>query len=147
MLMESLAVGRGISLPAQAIGGAKLATRGIGAYALIRQQFGLNIGKFEGIEEAMARIGGYTYLMDAARGYVCGALDSGAKPAVITAIAKYNFTELGRQVINDAMDISAGAGISLGPRNLFAHNRSEEHTSELQSRGHLVCRLLLEKKK
>lgn len=122
MLMESLAVGRGISLPAQAIGGAKLATRGIGAYALIRQQFGLNIGKFEGIEEAMARIGGYTYLMDAARGYVCGALDSGAKPAVITAIAKYNFTELGRQVINDAMDISGGAGISLGPRNLFAHN-------------------------
>src|SRR5690625_6170990 len=100
----------------------------------------------------MDRIGGYPYLMDAARGYVCGALDSGAKPAVITAIAKYNFTELGRQVINDAMDISAGAGISLGPRNLFAHNymaapiRSEEHTSELQSRGHLVCRLLLEKK-
>src|SRR5690625_1102041 len=60
--------------------------------------------------------------MDAARGYVCGALDSGAKPAVITAIAKYKITELGRQVINDAMDISAGAGIALGPRNLFAHN-------------------------
>lgn len=122
MLMESLAVGRGISLPAQSIGGAKTATRAIGAYALIRKQFGLNIGKFEGIEEPMARIGGYTYLMDSARGYICGALDKGAKPAVVTAIAKYNFTELGREVINDAMDIVGGAGISRGPRNIFAHS-------------------------
>lgn len=121
MLMESLAVGRGISLPAQAIGGAKTATRAIGAYAAIRKQFGINIGKFEGIEEPMARIGGFTYLMDAARGYICGALDRGAKPAVATAMAKYNFTELGRQIINDAMDIVGGAGISRGPRNLFAH--------------------------
>lgn len=122
MLMESLAVGRGISLPAQAVGGTKTATRAIGAYAAIRKQFGLNIGRFEGIEEPMARIGGYTYLMDAARGYICGALDKGAKPAVVTAIAKYNFTELGREVINDAMDITGGAGISRGPRNIFAHS-------------------------
>lgn len=122
MLMESLAVGRGISLPAQAIGGAKTATRAIGAYAAIRKQFGLNIGRFEGIEEPMARIGGYTYLMDAARGYICGALDGGAKPAVVTAIAKYNFTELGREIVNDAMDIMGGAGISRGPRNIFAHS-------------------------
>ena len=122
MLMESLAVGRGISLPAQSIGGSRTATRSIGAYAAIRKQFGLNIGKFEGIEEPMARIGGYTYLMDAARTYICGALDKGEKPAVVTAIAKYNFTELGREVINDAMDISGGAGISRGPRNLYAHS-------------------------
>jgi len=122
MLMESLAVGRGISLPAQSVGGAKTAFRTIGAYAAIRKQFGLNIGKFEGIEEPMARIGGYTYLMDAARGYICGALDKGAKPAVVTAIAKYNFTELGREIINDSMDIVGGAGISRGPRNIFAHS-------------------------
>lgn len=122
MLMESLAVGRGISLPAQSIGGAKMAFRAIGAYASIRKQFGLNIGKFEGIEEPMARIGGYTYLMDANRAYICGALDKGAKPAVVTAIAKYNFTELGREIINDSMDIVGGAGISLGPRNLFGHS-------------------------
>ncbi len=122
MLMESLAVGRGISLPAQAIGGAKTATRAIGAYAAIRKQFGLNLGKVEGIEEPMARIGGYTYLLDAARGYICGALDKGAKPAVVTAIAKYNFTELGREIVNDAMDIVGGAGISRGPRNVFAHS-------------------------
>ncbi|HKL13982.1 MAG TPA: acyl-CoA dehydrogenase, partial [Balneolaceae bacterium] len=122
MLMESLAVGRGISLPAQSIGGARTAFRAVGAYAAIRKQFGLNIGKFEGIEEPMARIGGYTYLMDAARSYICGALDKGAKPAVITAIAKYNFTELGREIINDSMDIVGGAGISRGPRNIFAHS-------------------------
>jgi len=121
MLMESLSVGRGISLPAQSMGGAKLATRATGAYASFRRQFGLNIGKFEGIEEPMARIGGFTYLMDAARTYTTGGLDKGAKPAVITAIAKYNFTELFRTIINDAMDITGGAGISRGPRNIFAH--------------------------
>lgn len=122
MLMESLAVGRGISLPAQSVGGAKVATRALGAYTAFRRQFGINIGKFEGVEEAMARIGGFTYLMEAARRYTCGGLDIGAKPAVVTAIAKYNFTELGRVIINDAMDIMGGAGISRGPRNIFAHS-------------------------
>jgi len=122
MLMESLSVGRGISLPAQAAGGAKTAVRTVGAYAAIRKQFGLNIGKFEGIEEPMARIGGFSYLMEAARIYTCGALDKGAKPAVVTAIAKYNFTELGRKIINDSMDILGGAGISRGPRNLLANS-------------------------
>jgi acyl-CoA dehydrogenase len=121
MLMESLAVGRGISLPASSLAGAKLSTRVVGAYAAIRKQFGLNIGKFEGVEEPMARIGGYTYLMEAARKYTTGGLDKGAKPAVVTAIAKYNFTELTREIINDAMDIVGGAGISRGPRNVFAH--------------------------
>lgn len=121
MLMESLGVGRGISLPAQSVGGAKVATRAIGAYTAIRRQFGINIGKFEGIEEPMARIGGLTYLMEGGRRYTCGGLDSGEKPAVVTAIAKYNFTELGRQLINDAMDIQGGAAISRGPRNIFAH--------------------------
>jgi len=120
MLMESLGVGRGISLPAQSTGGAKLATRAIGAYAAVRRQFGINIGKFEGIEEAMARIGGFTYLMEGARRYTCGGLDIGEKPSVVTAIAKYNFTELGRLIVNDAMDIQGGAGISRGPRNIFA---------------------------
>ncbi len=120
MLMESLGVGRGISLPAQSMGGAKVATRALGAYTAVRKQFGINIGKFEGIEEPMARIGGFTYLMDAARRYTCAGLDMGEKPSVVTAIAKYNFTELGRQIVNDAMDIQGGAGISRGPRNIFA---------------------------
>lgn len=121
MLMESLAAGRGISLPASATGGAKMVARVVGAYAAVRQQFGTSIGKFEGIEEPLARIGGFAYLLEAARRYTNGGLDGGAKPAVVTAIAKYSFTELGRKAVVDGMDVVAGAGISLGPRNLLAH--------------------------
>lgn len=120
MLMECLAAGRGISLPAQATGGAKLATRVTSAHAVIRQQFGVSIGKFEGVEEALARIYGYTYGLEAARRYTLGAIDKGVKPGVVTAMLKYHATELGRKVINDAMDVMGGAGISLGPRNVLA---------------------------
>lgn len=120
MLMESLAVGRGISLPASSVGGTRLAARVAGAYAAIRKQFGLPIGKFEGIEEPLARIGGYAYILEAARRFTCGGLDSGQKPPVVTAIAKYNFTEILRKSITDAMDILGGAAISRGPRNVLA---------------------------
>ncbi|HWW59997.1 MAG TPA: acyl-CoA dehydrogenase [Thermoanaerobaculia bacterium] len=121
MLTESLAAGRGISLPAQSTGGAKLATRVISAYASVRKQFGLPIGKFEGIEDPVARIAGFNYLLEAMRRYTLGAIDQGIKPAVVTAMAKYNATEIGRKIINDAMDIAGGSGISRGPRNLLAH--------------------------
>lgn len=121
MLMESLAAGRGISLPASSTAATKMAARVSGAYATVRQQFGLSIGKFEGIHEPLARIAGNAYITEAARRYTCGALDKGAKPAVVTAIMKYNTTEMARQSIVDAMDIAGGAGISLGPRNLLAH--------------------------
>lgn len=121
MLMECLAAGRGISLPATSTGGAKLVARAASAYATLRKQFGLAIGKFEGIEEPLARIGGYTWLLEAARRYTCGGLDDGAKPPVVTAIAKYQSTELFRKIINDGMDVLGGAAISRGPRNLFAH--------------------------
>ncbi len=121
MLMQSLAAGRGISFPATCAGVAKLVTRVTGAYASTRKQFGLSIGRFEGIEEPLARIGALTYLIDAARLYTCGAVDKGEHPAVISAIAKYNLTELSRQVINDGMDILGGAGICRGPRNLLAN--------------------------
>ncbi len=121
MLMECLAAGRGISLPATATGGAQMVARAVGAYAAVRQQFGLPIGRFEGIEEPLARIAGFTYVLEAARRYVCGALDGGQKPAVVTAIAKYNTTELWRKIINDGMDVMGGAAISRGPRNLLAN--------------------------
>ncbi|MCU1246288.1 MAG: acyl-CoA dehydrogenase [Acidobacteria bacterium] len=121
MLTESLAAGRGISLPAQAVGGTKLITRVISAYSSIRKQFGLSVGKFEGIEEPLARIAGFNYILEAMRRYTLGAIDKGIKPAVVTAMAKYNATEIGRKVINDGMDIAGGSGISRGPRNLLAH--------------------------
>ena len=121
MLMQSLAAGRGISLPALATGGIKAAARVAGAHALVRKQFGLSIGKFEGIEEPLARIGGWAYLTEAARRYTCGGLDSGAKPAVVTAMMKYHTTELLRKSVNDGMDILGGNGISRGPRNTLAH--------------------------
>lgn len=121
MLMQSLAAGRGISFPATCTGIAKLVTRVTGDYATVRKQFGLSIGRLEGIEEPLARIGGLTYLMEAARVYTCGAVDRGEQPAVISAIAKYNFTELSRKIINDGMDILGGAAICRGPRNLLAN--------------------------
>jgi acyl-CoA dehydrogenase len=121
MLMESLAAGRGISLPASSAGGIKSVMRVTGAYAAVRKQFGVQIGRFEGIEEPLARIGGYAYIYEAARKFTCGGLDKGAKPAVVTAIAKYNFTETMRKAINDGMDILGGAAISRGPRNLLAN--------------------------
>ncbi|MCU0866761.1 MAG: acyl-CoA dehydrogenase [Planctomycetes bacterium] len=121
MLMECLAAGRGISLPATATGGAQMVARSVGAYAAVRQQFGLPIGRFEGIEEPLARIAGSTWLLEAMRRYVNGALDKGQQPAVVTAIAKYNTTELWRKIINDGMDVMGGAAISRGPRNLLAN--------------------------
>jgi acyl-CoA dehydrogenase len=92
----------------------------IGAYATIREQFNLPIGRFEGIEVPLARIGGTLYWMNAMRVVTAGAVDAGEKPAVVSAIAKCWSTEAMRRVVNDAMDISGGAGISKGPRNTLA---------------------------
>ena len=120
MLTECLAAGRGISLPSTAAGGAKVGLYATGAYARIREQFHQPIGKFGGIEEALARIGAYTYIMDATRLFNAAAVDRGEKPAVPSAITKYHVTELGRLVMNDAMDIHGGKGICMGPKNYLA---------------------------
>ncbi|MBM3345029.1 MAG: acyl-CoA dehydrogenase [Betaproteobacteria bacterium] len=119
MLMECLAAGRSISLPSSAVGYTELAARAVGAYARVRSQFKTPIGKFEGIEEAMTRIGGNLYLMDAARKMTAGAIDLGEKPSVVSAIVKYHLTERGRAVVNDAMDVLGGKGICLGPNNFM----------------------------
>ena len=121
MLMESLAAGRSISLPSLAVASAELATRLVSAYATVREQFDTPIGRFEGIEEPLARIGGLTYLMNAARKLTAGAVDAGEKPAVLSAIVKAYLTEGMRRVVIDAMDIRAGAAICRGPRNILAH--------------------------
>jgi acyl-CoA dehydrogenase len=121
MLMECLAAGRAISLPAQSLGTTKLTARVTSAYSAVREQFGVSINKFEGVEERLARILGLAYLMDSSRRFTAGAVDSGIKPAVVSAIAKCYMTELARVVINDGMDILGGAGISRGPHNLLAN--------------------------
>jgi acyl-CoA dehydrogenase len=117
MLMECLAAGRSISLPASSMGGMKLAARTSGAYSRVRKQFKMPIGKFEGVEEPLARIGAHTYMVDAARQFTALAVDLGEKPSVVSAIMKYHSTERGRTVINDAMDVHGGKGICLGPDN------------------------------
>lgn len=120
MLMNALAAGRSISLPANSCGTAKMCALTTGAYGRVRQQFRVSIGRFEGVEEAIARIGGNAYLMEAARVMTAGAVDLGEKPAVVSAIVKYHLTERARQTINDAMDVHGGKGICMGPNNYLA---------------------------
>lgn len=121
MLMESLAVGRGISLPSTSTGGSKLATYVASTYSVVRYQFGLSIAKFEGIAEVLGRLGASTYMLDSAKTFTLGAINAGKKPAVSNAIMKYESTEMFRRNVMDAMDIQGGAAISRGPRNLLAH--------------------------
>lgn len=119
MLMECLAAGRSISLPSSNTGMAMVATRATGGYARVRSQFKTAIGRFEGIEEPLARMAGNTYMMDAARRMTAGAIDLGEKPSVVSAIVKYHVTERARQVVNDGMDVLGGKGICLGPNNFL----------------------------
>jgi acyl-CoA dehydrogenase len=119
MLMECLAAGRGISLPASSTGMAKLAVRTTGGYARVRQQFKTPIGMFEGIEEPLSRMGGNLYMMDATRVLTARAVDLGEKPAVLSGITKLHLTERGRKVVTDAMDVVGGKGICMGPSNFI----------------------------
>ncbi|BDH46994.1 acyl-CoA dehydrogenase [Salmonella enterica subsp. enterica serovar Choleraesuis] len=120
MLVECLSVGRGITLPSNATGGLKTAALATGAYAHIRRQFKISIGKMEGIEEPLARIAGNTYVMDAAASLVTYGIMLGEKPAVLSAIVKYHCTHRGQRAIIDAMDITGGKGIMLGKSNFLA---------------------------
>ena len=117
MLVEQLSVGRCISLPSNTAGAAKGAVYASGAYARIRRQFNQPIGRFEGIEQVLARMAARTYIIDAARSVTAGAIDGGEKPSVPSAMLKYHATELGRLIANDAMDVQGGKGICLGPKN------------------------------
>jgi acyl-CoA dehydrogenase len=122
MLVEQLSVGRCISLPSNATGGSKAGVWATGAYARIRRQFNMPVGKFEGVETVIARMVGLTYTQDAARSVTAGAIDGGEKPSVPSAMLKYHVTEMGRQVANDAMDVHGGKGICIGPRNYLARS-------------------------
>ncbi len=120
MLVECLSVGRGITLPSNSTGSLKSIALAIGAYAHIRRQFRLPIGKMEGIEEPLARIAGNAYVMDAAATLITSGIMLGEKPAVLSAIVKYHCTHRGQRAIVDAMDIAGGKGIMLGKSNFLA---------------------------
>ena len=117
MLVELLSVGRAITLPSTGSGGGQAGSYATGAYAKIRKQFNTSIANFEGVGDALTRIGGHTYIMNAAVAVTAGAIDQGEKPAVPSAILKYHCTELARKVSNDAMDVHGGKGVMMGPNN------------------------------
>ena len=121
MLMTALAAGRGISLPSLSAAGAAYAARTTGAYARIREQFGISISKFEGVEEPLARIVATAYQLDAARRLTCAALNAGVHPAVISGIMKLHATERMRTAIDDAMDIHGGKAVIDGPQNYLGN--------------------------
>ena len=121
MLVESLSIGRGISLPSVSLGGSKLALKVVSSYSQIREQFGLSIDRFEGVEEKIAKIAAFTYMLNASRNYTLDAIDNGVRPGVINSVMKYHATEKFREVINDAMDVLGGSAIIRGEKNLLAH--------------------------
>lgn len=120
MLMECLAVGRGISLPALSTSTSEMTYLNVGAFSRIRQQFKISVGKFEGVQEATSEIASDTYMLEAFRYLVTCGLNQGGKPAVMTAIAKYYATEGMRKVVNHGMDVVGGRAIQMGPRNFLA---------------------------
>ncbi len=120
MLMECLSVGRGISLPALSTAAGEMCYLTVGAFAKVRQQFKISVGKFEGVQEVSSDIASDTYLLEAFRYMVTCGLNQGGKPAVMTAMAKYYATETMRKVVNHSMDIVGGRAIQMGPRNFLA---------------------------
>ncbi|MDH5822830.1 acyl-CoA dehydrogenase [Luteimonas sp. RD2P54] len=122
MLVECLSIGRSITLPSSGSGGAKMGAIVTGAYARIRKQFGLSVGRFEGVEEALARIGGRAFAISALAQATAAAVARGENPAVPSTIAKYHCTEMAREVSRDVMDVHGGKGIILGPRNYAGRN-------------------------
>jgi acyl-CoA dehydrogenase len=143
MLVECLSVGRAITLPSTSAGASRLAAVVSGAYARIRKQFGLSIGRFEGVEEALARIAGYTYAATALSQATAAAVDRGEKPAVPSAIAKYHCTELAREVARDAMDIHGGKGVQLGPNNYLGRGWQAAPISITVEGANIMTRTLM----
>jgi len=143
MLVECLSVGRAITLPSTASGGSKAGAVVTGAYARIRKQFGLSIGRFEGVEEALARLAGNAYSVSALSQATAAAVDRGEKPAVPSAIAKYHATEMGRQVATDAMDVHGGKGVILGPSNYLGRSWQAAPISITVEGANIMTRTLM----
>ncbi len=143
MLMECLAAGRCISIPSTVTGGSKHRAIGTGYYSRIRKQFNVCIGAFGGVEEALARVGAYTYLMEALRTFAVGGVDRGEESAVASAITKYHASELARIITNDSMDIHGGKGICMGPHNYLARGYQEMPIALTVEGANILTRCLI----
>lgn len=143
MLMEQLAGGRAISLPAGAIGAAKVVSAATGPYSMIRQQFSIPIGRMEGIESKIAKINALTYMMDGARIAACSAIDNGEQPPVVSAVLKAWTTEVARQLGTDGMDIFAGAGVMQGPNNILGPGYSSAPVGVTVEGANIMTRTLI----
>jgi len=143
MLMGCLSAGRGISLPATGGAASKMALRTTGAYARVREQFGISINKFEGVEEVLAKMGGLTYMMDAARLNTVAGLNIGEQPAIVSAIAKYYLTEGAREIIDGAMDIHGGRAICMGPNNYMARSYQQIPVAITVEGANILTRCLI----
>lgn len=119
MLIECLGAGRGVSLPSLATASGEMCYLTVGAFARIRRQFNMEVGKFEGVQEATAEIASSAYTLEAMRQLVTRGLEDGP-PGVLTAMAKYHTTERMRKLVNHGMDVVSGRAIQLGPRNFMA---------------------------
>jgi len=143
MLMEQLAGGRAVSLPAGAIGGMKVTSAATGAYSVIRHQFGFQIGQMEGIQEKLARIAAMTYLFEGARVYTCSALDNGQQPPVVSALLKSSSTEYAQKLLIDGMDVFSGAGVMQGPNNILGGGYCSAPVSITVEGANIMTRTLI----
>lgn len=121
MLMDCLAEGRSVSLPASAVGAAKLSVNAVGAYARIRKQFKVPIAEMGGVQEALGRIASNAFIVTSAQNLINSMLAKHEQPAVLSAVMKYETTHRARLVVNDAMDIMGGSGICRGETNSFGN--------------------------
>jgi acyl-CoA dehydrogenase len=143
MLMEQLAGGRAVSLPAGAVGGMKAAMAATGAYSMVRQQFGIPIGRMEGVEDKVGKVAALTYMCEAARVYGCSAVDSGQQPPVTSAILKCYTTELARELAIDAMDVFSGAGVMQGPNNIVGRGYAAAPVAITVEGANIMTRTLM----
>ncbi|HKY89807.1 MAG TPA: acyl-CoA dehydrogenase, partial [Nevskiaceae bacterium] len=143
MLMQQLAGGRAVSLPAGSIGGAKQVAVTTGAYSMVRQQFGLPIGRMEGVEERVGHISGMTYMLEASRIYGCSAIDNGEQPPVVSAVLKAYSTDLYQKLAIDGMDVMAGAAVMQGPNNILARNYTSAPVGVTVEGANILTRTLM----
>ena len=143
MLMEQLAGGRMVSLPAGAIGGAKTVAAATGAYSMVRQQFGISVGKMEGVEEKVGKIAGLTYMLEGARVFGCSAVDNGNQPPVVSAVMKAYSTELSREIVKEGMDVMAGAAVMQGPNNILSKGYTSAPVGVTVEGANILTRTLM----